>query len=129
LLGVRKKSTYFDQKQRQPLQRKQHTFHNHYTKISMHSVIILHYTKAACIPLLSWGCYGMHSICIRHKWAKRRNFYLANHMSLSIWNSILWSLFSTQLTHNMLTFRRNLVPHEEVLPSLPCLWRLKNSVI
>jgi hypothetical protein len=53
--------------------------------------------KAACIPP-SW-------ICIRYAYVTSRvkaKFCLANLMSLSIWNSIFWSLFSTQLTRNIL---------------------------
>jgi hypothetical protein len=46
-------------------------------------------------------------------------------MPLSIWNSIFRSdLFSTQLIHNILSnFSKDLVAHEEILASLPCLWR------
>jgi hypothetical protein len=66
----------------------------------------------------------MHSIYIRHKQGKTRNFYLANHMSLSIWNSIFLSLFSTEINHNILrNFSKTFCPTWRNLKSLPCLWR------
>jgi hypothetical protein len=64
----------------------------------------------------------MHSICIRHKQGRKWNFYLANHMSLSIWNSIFRSLFSTQLTHNILTSSKTQLIGPIIIPR----WRTAN---
>jgi hypothetical protein len=65
-------------------------------------------SKAACIPPF-WTYIRYAYVTSR---VKSEIFnYLANHMSLSIWNSIFRSLVSTQLTHNILiTFSKKFCP-------------------
>ena len=82
----------------------------------------LYWSKAACIPP-SW-------ICIRYAYVtsrvKSEIFILQTtcHYQYETWFSEAF-LVLNELTTLYETFRRNLVPHEEVLTSLPCL--LKSS--